>query len=187
MSGRTLLTLSALALAVLAKRDLAGCTSIATTNQWGHASMLYYLPGTGEICELLDCGGGRAPVKYDTPGCAGNPYVPKFLPNYNPATQTPEATPEATPAPETPAEEEEEEEPTYEDEYEVEPVEPSSSVPSQTAAPEYPAETPSCCCCWIGYVVRKCCLGYGSVGEESNDGESGMLISVDIGNIRFKT
>ncbi|KAF5001728.1 hypothetical protein FDECE_10861 [Fusarium decemcellulare] len=31
----------------------------------------WYDPETGEICDPLDCGGGRAPPKTNVPGCAG--------------------------------------------------------------------------------------------------------------------
>ncbi|OJD19320.1 hypothetical protein AJ78_00679 [Emergomyces pasteurianus Ep9510] len=30
----------------------------------------WYDPDDGQICDPLDCGGGRAPVKYNVPGCA---------------------------------------------------------------------------------------------------------------------
>ncbi|CAI7645249.1 unnamed protein product [Penicillium bialowiezense] len=30
----------------------------------------WYDPTNGEVCDPLDCGGGRAPVKYDVPCCA---------------------------------------------------------------------------------------------------------------------
>ncbi|KAG2412822.1 hypothetical protein HFD88_010379 [Aspergillus terreus] len=29
----------------------------------------WFDPSNGEVCDLLDCGGGRAPVKTDVPGC----------------------------------------------------------------------------------------------------------------------
>ncbi|KAF4624183.1 hypothetical protein G7Y89_g13988 [Cudoniella acicularis] len=52
-----------------AKTDLQGCTSSTTKDQWGEASMIWWVPGTGEICDFLDCGGGRAPPKTTVPGC----------------------------------------------------------------------------------------------------------------------
>lgn len=55
--------------AAVARTDLAGCVSSATVNQWHEASMIWYVPGTGEICDFPDCGGGRAPPKTDQPGC----------------------------------------------------------------------------------------------------------------------
>ena len=94
MALTTSLNLRALALAgalllaapVAAKTDIGGCVSSATRNQWGEASMIWYVPGTGEVCELLDCGGGRAPPKTNVPGC-GNykgtaEYQPTFLPGF---------------------------------------------------------------------------------------------------------
>ncbi|OBT43744.1 hypothetical protein VE00_05628 [Pseudogymnoascus sp. WSF 3629] len=36
----------------------------------------WYDPLTGEVCDLLDCGGGRAPPKTDVPGCGDIPALP---------------------------------------------------------------------------------------------------------------
>lgn len=47
----------ALATLAVAKTDLLGCTS-SDVIAYGGASVLYYVPGTGEICSFLDCGGG---------------------------------------------------------------------------------------------------------------------------------
>merc|ERR1712093_435561 len=62
----------------LARTDLSGCTSTTAG-----ASIIYYVPGTGELCSFLDCGGGRAPPKTTVPGCpqyAGTAtYSPSFL------------------------------------------------------------------------------------------------------------
>jgi hypothetical protein len=73
----TLLTL-ALAALTAAKTDIAGCTSTSDG-----ASLIYYVPGTGEICSFLDCGGGRAAPKTDVPGCplysGTGTYSPSFL------------------------------------------------------------------------------------------------------------
>ncbi|KAF1961848.1 hypothetical protein CC80DRAFT_359110, partial [Byssothecium circinans] len=70
-----------------AKTDLAGCTSSAIG-----ASLLWYVPSNGEICSILDCGGGRAPPKTTVPGCAAYSgtasYTPSFIPNYNQASAT---------------------------------------------------------------------------------------------------
>jgi hypothetical protein len=70
----------------LGKTDLEGCTSFETvaTNRDGvYFTRLWYVPDTGEICELLECGGGRAPPKTTLPGCdayAGTEtYSPRFL------------------------------------------------------------------------------------------------------------
>ncbi|KIW08701.1 uncharacterized protein PV09_00648 [Verruconis gallopava] len=77
LSASSLVLLS-LASSILAKTDLAGCTSTVSG-----ASILYYVPDTGEICSILDCGGGRAPPKTDVPGCAAYqgsaPYMPSYL------------------------------------------------------------------------------------------------------------
>ncbi|KAI9719303.1 MAG: hypothetical protein M1812_003633 [Candelaria pacifica] len=77
------IALSLLVAAVQARTDLAGCTSSAQGN-----SLIYYVPGTGELCQLIDCGGGRAPPKTTVPGCAaysGTATVtPSFLPGYGP-------------------------------------------------------------------------------------------------------
>lgn len=53
---------------VLARTDLTGCTSTSVSSPAG-ASIAWYVPETGEICDLLDCGGGRAPPKTTVPGC----------------------------------------------------------------------------------------------------------------------
>ncbi|KAF2270128.1 hypothetical protein CC78DRAFT_539386 [Lojkania enalia] len=84
------ITILALVVASLAKTDLAGCTSSAIG-----ASLLWYVPGTGEICSILDCGGGRAPPKTTVPGCAAYvgtaTYEPSFLSGYGETTATAEA------------------------------------------------------------------------------------------------
>lgn len=94
----TFVTLALAALAA-AKTDIGGCTSSATRDQWNQASMIYWVPGTGEICEFLDCGGGRAPPKTTVPGCAAyqgtETYSPRYMPGYGPNGQVP--TPESTP------------------------------------------------------------------------------------------
>ncbi|ORY56340.1 uncharacterized protein BCR38DRAFT_451084 [Pseudomassariella vexata] len=84
-----------LATPITAKTDLSGCTSSETVT-YGGASMIWYVPGTGEICAFLDCGGGRAPAKTTVPGCpqySGTAsYAPSFLPGFGgdsvPATAT---------------------------------------------------------------------------------------------------
>ncbi|KAI9666116.1 MAG: hypothetical protein M1821_004051 [Bathelium mastoideum] len=90
------LILASLAALAAAKTDIAGCTSSATRDQYGEASMIYWVPGSGEICAFLDCGGGMAPPKYNVPGCAAYTgtasYSPSYLPGYGPgATSTPAA------------------------------------------------------------------------------------------------
>jgi len=84
-------SLLVLALAALAnaKTDIAGCTS-SQVIAFGGDSLLYYVPGTGEICSFLDCGGGQAPPKTTVPGCPGYDgtatVTPSFLPNFGAAT-----------------------------------------------------------------------------------------------------
>jgi hypothetical protein len=82
------LALLSLASSILAKTDLAGCTSSDVVVNGG-ASVLYYVPGSGEICSFLDCGGGRAPPKSDVPGCpaytGAEAYSPSFLSGFGPA------------------------------------------------------------------------------------------------------
>ncbi|KAL4958937.1 putative cell surface protein [Aspergillus stella-maris] len=90
-----------------AKTDIGGCISSATTNQWHEASMIWYVPGTGEICDIPDCGGGRAPPKYDNPACPNYTgtasYEPSYLPGYGPGAAATTTTVKATdvPAPTT--------------------------------------------------------------------------------------
>ncbi|KAI7231478.1 hypothetical protein KC330_g6413 [Hortaea werneckii] len=73
----------------LARTDLVGCTSTDVSSPAG-ASYAWYVPGTGELCDPLDCGGGRAPPKYDVPGCpqytGTESYSPSYLPGYGSAT-----------------------------------------------------------------------------------------------------
>ncbi|KAL7623555.1 hypothetical protein AAE478_007238 [Parahypoxylon ruwenzoriense] len=89
---------------VAAKTDLAGCVSSKTV-AFGGASLIWYVPDTGEICEFLDCGGGRAPPKTTVPGCgfySGTAtYSPSFLPGFGvaaSASSTENYIPASTPA-----------------------------------------------------------------------------------------
>lgn len=92
---QTPLLLIALAALATARTDLSGCTSSATV-AYGGASLIWYVPGTGELCDFLDCGGGRAPPKTTVPGCplySGTAtYSPSYLAGYNagaaPSTST---------------------------------------------------------------------------------------------------
>ncbi|WEW58706.1 hypothetical protein PRK78_004174 [Emydomyces testavorans] len=78
-----LLALATTSILTHAKTDLAGCTTTATMNTYNQPVKVWYVPGTGEVCEILDCGGGRAPPKHSVPGCAGytgtNTYSPIYL------------------------------------------------------------------------------------------------------------
>jgi len=60
------------------------------------SSFARYVPGTGELCEFLDCGGGRAPPKTTVPGCAQysgtETYSPSYLAGYGSATASPTAS-----------------------------------------------------------------------------------------------
>ncbi|KAI0420733.1 hypothetical protein F5X98DRAFT_16605 [Xylaria grammica] len=68
-----------------AKTDIGGCVSSQTV-AYGGASLIWYVPDTGEICEFLDCGGGRAPPKTTVPGCPAYEgtatYSPSYLPGF---------------------------------------------------------------------------------------------------------
>jgi uncharacterized protein (DUF2342 family) len=77
----TTLAVSLLPLLALAKTDLSGCTSSVAGPK-----LVWYVPDTGELCDFLDCGGGRAPPKTTVPGCPGyegtETYKPSFLPGF---------------------------------------------------------------------------------------------------------
>jgi len=91
MPSIKVLTLS-LALATItgARTDLAGCTSSRTGT-----GFINYVPGTGEICDIPDCGGGRAPPITTNPACAGYQgtatYSPSFLPGFTGAAAVSQA------------------------------------------------------------------------------------------------
>ncbi|TWU75080.1 hypothetical protein ED733_006805 [Metarhizium rileyi] len=76
---------------VLGRTDLVGCTYFDTVSAYPgsqpFATRIWYVPGSGELCEFLDCGGGRAPPKTTVPGCAAyegtEAYSPSFI---NPKT-----------------------------------------------------------------------------------------------------
>ncbi|SPO04830.1 uncharacterized protein DNG_07515 [Cephalotrichum gorgonifer] len=99
-----LLTLAALlSTSALAKTDLEGCTSsdgvhtvTGRNDIQPYFTRIWYVPETGEICEILDCGGGRAPPKTNVPGCGNykgtETYSPKFLPSSTSSVAAPEST-----------------------------------------------------------------------------------------------
>ena len=60
-------TLLLLAGSVSARTNIAGCVSTEVGTPY--STLLWYVPDTGEICEFIDCGGGRAPPKSTVPGC----------------------------------------------------------------------------------------------------------------------
>jgi len=78
-----------------ARTDLSGCVSSTAISPAG-ASLIWYVPGTGETCEFLDCGGGRAPPKTTVPGCAAYSgtatYSPSYLPGYGPTSSVSSTT-----------------------------------------------------------------------------------------------
>lgn len=86
MSLRTLAA-ALLVGSALAKTDIAGCTYFddvfTPSHGYPYATRLWYVPDTGEVCEFLDCGGGRAPPKTTVPGCAAyegtETYSPRFI------------------------------------------------------------------------------------------------------------
>lgn len=70
----------------LARTDLEGCTRTDVSSPAG-ASYAWYVPGTGELCDFLDCGGGAGAPRYDVPGCpmytGTSSYEPSYLPGYS--------------------------------------------------------------------------------------------------------
>ncbi|KAL1302611.1 hypothetical protein AAFC00_002984 [Neodothiora populina] len=94
---RLVMVLSLLWPRVVSKTDLTGCTTTDVSSPAG-ASVAWYVPGTGERCDFLDCGGGAGPPRYDVPGCpmytGTATYSPSYLDGYNApaATATPTAT-----------------------------------------------------------------------------------------------
>ncbi|KAM0331256.1 hypothetical protein ACHAQA_002926 [Verticillium albo-atrum] len=89
-----------LATPAFGKTDLQGCTYSDSVFTPGHgtpyATRIWFVEDTGEICEFLDCGGGRAPPKTTVPGCGSyegtDTYSPRFL-----AASTTVAPAESTP------------------------------------------------------------------------------------------
>lgn len=83
--------LTVLQLLLLARMAVAGCTTRSFTT-CADRIVHWYDPTTGEICDPLDCGGGRAPPKTDVPGCplysgtATRPTSPSYLPCFTPVS-----------------------------------------------------------------------------------------------------
>ncbi|KAG9513970.1 hypothetical protein KCU93_g9906, partial [Aureobasidium melanogenum] len=71
---------------VHARTDLTGCTRTDVSSPAG-ASYAWIVPDTGELCDFLDCGGGRAPPKTTVPGCllyvGTETYKPSFLAGFS--------------------------------------------------------------------------------------------------------
>ncbi|UKZ85574.1 uncharacterized protein TrAFT101_001429 [Trichoderma asperellum] len=89
MAVRSLAATLFLAASAFGKTDLAGCTYTDTVVQPSglpgydaYASRIWYVPGTGELCDILDCGGGRAPPKTDVPGCPLYSGTATYSPSY---------------------------------------------------------------------------------------------------------
>lgn len=87
---------TALPLLMLAGNALAvGCSTHSFTT-CEDKIVHWYDPDTGEVCDPLDCGGGRAPPKTDEPGCPGytgtevrtTSYLSCFTPSSALATAT---------------------------------------------------------------------------------------------------
>ncbi|RFU73286.1 hypothetical protein TARUN_8957 [Trichoderma arundinaceum] len=89
MAVRSLAATLFLAASAFGKTDLAGCTYTDTIVQpsglpayEAYASRIWYVPGTGELCDFLDCGGGRAPPKTNVPGCPLYSGTATYSPSY---------------------------------------------------------------------------------------------------------
>ncbi|KXT18751.1 hypothetical protein AC579_2710 [Pseudocercospora musae] len=89
-----LFTAASLATLAMARTDLVGCTSTDVSSPAG-ASLAWYVPGTGELCDFLDCGGGAGAPRYDVPGCpmytGTASYSPSYMPGWGSATAAPAA------------------------------------------------------------------------------------------------
>lgn len=105
MSRYVLCLLATTATAVLAVTDLSGCTSftstVTPTNSRGpgygakptaYETVIWYRPGTLEICQGVDCGGGRS---RGVPGCpryTGTETVERKFLQTDPAAPPPTTT-----------------------------------------------------------------------------------------------
>ncbi|KAJ5082216.1 Glycoside hydrolase 18 protein [Penicillium argentinense] len=99
-------TLATVPLLLLASRVAAeGCNTISYTT-CADRIVHWYDPETGEICDPLDCGGGRAPPKTDVPGCpmytgsetraTGPSYLPCWTPSATATATATDADPSTT-------------------------------------------------------------------------------------------
>lgn len=89
MASRILAITATLLLAAspsLARTDLEGCTyydSVVDPGSYAaYATRIWYVPDSGELCDFLDCGGGRAPPKTTVPGCAAYEGTATYSPSY---------------------------------------------------------------------------------------------------------
>ncbi|RMJ22519.1 Cell surface protein [Aspergillus sp. HF37] len=89
------LVLPALAGMAAARLTLEGCIS-ATISIGDEDSLVWFVPETGEVCELLDCGGGRAPPRHDVPGCPQYTGTATHTPTYIPTSHITGTEPTAT-------------------------------------------------------------------------------------------
>ncbi|KAI5466490.1 hypothetical protein BGZ63DRAFT_376331 [Mariannaea sp. PMI_226] len=65
------LLLSAFSMLALGRLALAeGCSTHSFTS-CADGIVHWFDPDTGQVCDPIDCGGGRAPPKTNVPGCAG--------------------------------------------------------------------------------------------------------------------
>ncbi|KAL5042187.1 hypothetical protein BDW71DRAFT_200757 [Aspergillus fruticulosus] len=73
---------------VYARTTLKGCTFAETVSERNEYSIVWYVPETGEICDVPVCGGGLDPFDYDNPACpeytGTAPYEPSYLEEYEP-------------------------------------------------------------------------------------------------------
>ncbi|KAL4977548.1 hypothetical protein BDW66DRAFT_158894 [Aspergillus desertorum] len=87
---------------VYARTTLKGCTFTDTVTERDEYSIIWYVPETGEICDVPVCGGGLNPFDYDNPACpeytGTAPYEPSYLEDYDPraAAVTAEAAVDAS-------------------------------------------------------------------------------------------
>ncbi|CAG7961430.1 unnamed protein product [Penicillium nalgiovense] len=65
-----------------ARTDLEGCVSSKVIFDHYYASYIWYVPENGEICSILDCGGGRAPPSTTQPGCPQYSGTETLTPDY---------------------------------------------------------------------------------------------------------
>lgn len=72
--------ISALPVLMLAKYAAAAGCATHTYGTCEDNIVHWYDPDTYEICDPLDCGGGRAPVKYSVPGCAAYTGTEEYKP-----------------------------------------------------------------------------------------------------------